>query len=162
NRPQTTRHIIRGIVHRPDGQIIFIDTPGIHRPKKLLGNYLNAIVDESLADVDIIAMCFPVNEKVGPGDRYILKYLERFPKSHKVALVTKIDAVSRKIIPEKLVEIDALAQWELIIPISSETDEGLDTVVDELIKLLPESEQLYPDDMKTETVQEQRMAEIIR
>ena len=88
DRPQTTRHTIRGIVNRPDGQLILVDTPGIHRPRTLLGERLNALVSDTLSEVDLIVMCFPANEAIGPGDRYIAEQIGQIHKSKKIAVVT--------------------------------------------------------------------------
>ena len=72
SRPQTTRHTIRGIVHRPTAQLILVDTPGLHRPRTLLGQRLNDLVRDTYAEVDVVAQCFPADERIGPGDRWIL------------------------------------------------------------------------------------------
>ena len=94
SKPQTTRRAIRGIVHQAGGQLILVDTPGMHRPRTLLGERLNAIVQDTLGDVDVIGFCLPADEKLGPGDRFINEQLDSFPRAKKVAIVTKIDATS--------------------------------------------------------------------
>lgn len=162
DRPQTTRKIIRGIVQRDVGELIIVDTPGLHRPKTLLGNRLNDLVDETLTDVDVIAMCFPSDEKIGPGDEFILNQIRQYSGVKLVALVTKTDKASRAGVAEKLMEVSELHDWEAIIPVSSSTGEGLEIFVDELISQMPFSPQLYPDNMKTESTTEERIAEIIR
>ena len=94
SKPQTTRRAIRGIVHRPDGQLIVVDTPGIHRPRTLLGERLNSLVTSTLGDVDVIGMLFPADEPIGPGDRFINEQLEAFPRARKVA-IDEANAVAR-------------------------------------------------------------------
>ena len=94
SRPQTTRTVVRGIVHRPDAQLILVDTPGLHRPRTLLGERLNDLVKSTWAEVDVVAVCFPANEKVGPGDRFIVKELGKVRRTTKFAIVTKTDLVT--------------------------------------------------------------------
>ena len=104
-KPQTTRRAIRGIVNRPGGQLIVVDTPGVHRPRTLLGQRLNDLVDTVLGDVDVIAFCAPADEKVGPGDRRIAQSLDGYPRARKIALVTKTDAASRDEVMDRLIEV---------------------------------------------------------
>ncbi|WP_308464811.1 GTPase Era [Rathayibacter soli] len=162
SKPQTTRRAIRGIVHQENGQLILVDTPGMHRPRTLLGERLNSLVQSTLGDVDVIGLCIPANEKVGPGDRYINEQLSAFPRAKKVAIVTKIDAASRTQVAEQLLAVSALREWEAIIPISATSRIQLDTLTVELMKLLPESPPLYPDDTITDEGLEDRIAEYIR
>jgi GTP-binding protein Era len=162
SKPQTTRRAIRGIVHQNDGQLILVDTPGMHRPRTLLGERLNTIVQDTLGEVDVIGFCVPANEKIGPGDRYINEQLDAFPRAKKVAIVTKIDATSRPAVAEQLQAVSELRDWETIIPVSALTSIQLDTLAAELIKLLPESAALYPADTVTEEALESRVAELIR
>ncbi|MEO8908416.1 MAG: GTPase Era [Microbacteriaceae bacterium] len=162
SKPQTTRRAIRGIVHLKDGQVILVDTPGMHRPRTLLGERLNSLVQSTLGDVDVIGLCIPANEKVGPGDRYINDQLDAFPQAKKVAIVTKIDAASRTQVAEHLLAVSALREWEAIVPISATSRIQLDTLTVELLKLLPESPPLYPDDAITDEGLEDRIAEYIR
>ncbi|CAN5315472.1 GTPase Era [soil metagenome] len=162
SKPQTTRRAIRGIVHRPDGQLILVDTPGMHRPRTLLGERLNSVVQSTLGDVDVIGFCVPADEKLGPGDRFINEQLDAFPGAKKVAIVTKIDAASRPAVAEQLLAVSELRNWEAIIPISSTSNLQLDILTAELIKLLPRSGKLYPDDQKTDEGLEARISELIR
>ncbi len=162
SKPQTTRRAIRGIVHEPHGQLIIVDTPGMHRPRTLLGERLNSIVQTTLGDVDVIGLCIPANEKIGPGDKYINEQLESFPRAKKVAIVTKIDASSRPGVAEQLQAISELRDWDAIIPISSFDKVQLDILSTELIKLMPVSEKLYPDDAVTDETTEERISELIR
>ena len=162
SKPQTTRRAIRGIVHQAGGQLIIVDTPGMHRPRTLLGERLNNIVQDTLAEVDVIGLCVPANEKVGPGDKYINEQLDRFPRAKKVAIVTKIDRASRPAVAEQLQAVSELRVWDAIIPISSLTGIQLDTLATELIALMPESSALYPEDAITDEGLEARISELIR
>jgi GTPase len=119
SKPQTTRHAIRGITNRPTGQLILVDTPGIHRPRTLLGERLNALVSSTLASVDVIGMCFPADEPIGPGDRFINEQLEKYPRALKIAVITKTDVSSKKAIATRLLEVQELREWTTIIPVSA-------------------------------------------
>ncbi|MGO1542971.1 MAG: GTPase Era [Gulosibacter sp.] len=162
DKPQTTRRAVRGIVHRPHGQIIIVDTPGIHRPRTLLGQRLNDLVEDVLTDVDVVGFCVPANEPIGPGDRMINEWLDRAPQAKKVALVTKCETVPRPEVAKQLMEVETLRDWDVIIPVSSVDAINLEPLIDELIGQFPESPQLYPDDMITEETYSQRVAELIR
>jgi len=162
SKPQTTRRAIRGIVHQSTGQLIVVDTPGMHRPRTLLGERLNNIVQDTLAEVDVIGLCVPANEKIGPGDKYINEQLDRFPRAKKVAIVTKVDATSRPAVAEQLQAVSELRDWDAIIPISSLTGIQLDVLARELIALMPESKPLYPSDAVTDEGLEARISELIR
>lgn len=162
SKPQTTRRAIRGIVHRPDGQLILVDTPGMHRPRTLLGERLNDVVKATLADVDVMCLCVPANEKLGPGDRFINDQLDSFPKAKKVAIVTKTDVASKTAVAEQLLAVSELREWESIIPVSALTGVQLDILASELIALLPASEPLYPRETITEEGIEARIAELVR
>jgi GTP-binding protein Era len=163
SKPQTTRRAIRGIVHRENGQLILVDTPGIHRPRTLLGERLNSLVQSTLGDVDVIGMCFPADEPIGPGDNFINTQLDEFPRAKKVAIVTKLDAASKQKVGEQLLAVSKLREWAAIIPISAINDIQLDILSDELLKLLPISSQpLYPADAITDEGTEDRIAEFIR
>lgn len=162
SKPQTTRRAIRGIVHREDGQLILVDTPGMHRPRTLLGERLNDLVQETLGDVDVICFCVPANEKLGPGDRFINEQLDQFPKAKKVALVTKVDSASKAQVAQQLLAVSELRDWATIIPVSATTGIQLDTLAAELVALMPESEPLYPAETITEETLEERIAELVR
>ncbi|GAB3617016.1 GTPase Era [Okibacterium endophyticum] len=161
-KPQTTRKAIRGIVHREHGQLVVVDTPGIHRPRTLLGERLNDLVQSTLADVDVIGFCVPANEKLGPGDRFINEQLGGFPRAKKIALVTKVDQASSSSVAAQLLAVQSLREWDSIIPISAVTGVQLETVVDEVIALMPVSERLYPEDAVTDESTVDRIAEFIR
>ena len=162
SKPQTTRRAIRGVVHAPHGQLVVVDTPGMHRPRTLLGERLNAVVQDTLGEVDVIGFCMPANEKVGPGDKYINEQLDAFPRAKKVAIVTKIDAASRPAVAEQLLAISSLRDWDSVVPISSLGKIQLDVLTTELITLMPLGQPLYPADAVTDEGLEARIAELIR
>ncbi|MCK6080614.1 GTPase Era [Microbacterium sp. EYE_5] len=163
DKPQTTRRAIRGIVNRSGGQLVIVDTPGIHKPRTLLGQRLNDLVEQVLGDVDAIGFLVPATEKVGPGDRRIAASLDGYGRAKKIAIVTKVDIASRDEITERLMEVDALREdWDAVIPLSAVTDDQLDVLADELLKLMPEGPALYPEGVVTDESLEDRIAEIIR
>ncbi|MES1212030.1 MAG: GTPase Era [Leifsonia sp.] len=167
SKPQTTRNAIRGVVHTPAGQLIIVDTPGMHRPRTLLGERLNSVVQATLGDVDVIGFCVPANEKIGPGDRFINEQLDAFPRAKKVAIVTKIDSAPRAAVAEQLLAINGLREWDAVIPVSafrSGADDRiqLDVLLTELVSLLPPGPALYDDDAITDETLEHRIAELIR
>ena len=161
-KPQTTRHVIRGIVSRAKGQLIVVDTPGIHRPRTLLGERLNALVQSTLGDVDVIGMCFPADEPVGPGDRFISEQLENFPRAIKIAIVTKVDVASKQQVAQRLLQVNELRDWSALIPISAVEGVQLDVLADELIALLPAGPALYPIESTTDDDTHKRVSELIR
>jgi len=162
-KPQTTRRAIRGILNRPSGQLVIVDTPGIHKPRTLLGERLNDLVEQVLGDVDVIGFCVPATEKVGPGDRRIAASLDGYPRAKKVAIVTKTDAASRDQITERLMEVDSLREdWAAVIPLSALTREQLDVLTDEMLTLMPDGPALYPEGIITDESVEDRIAEMIR
>ncbi|WP_378145811.1 GTPase Era [Cnuibacter sp. UC19_7] len=162
-KPQTTRRAIRGIVNTGSGQLVIVDTPGMHRPRTLLGERLNALVESTLGDVDVVGFCVPADEKIGPGDRFINQQLDSFPRAKKVAIVTKVDDASKQAVGEQLLAVSQLRDWDAVVPVSAVDRFQLDILVDELTSLMPESEQaLYPDDTVTDESEEERIAELIR
>lgn len=162
SKPQTTRRAIRGIVHRASGQLIVVDTPGMHRPRTLLGERLNAVVQDTLGDVDVIGFCVPANEPIGPGDKFINEQLDSFPRTRKVAIVTKTDAAGGTRVAEQLLAVSQLREWDLIIPLSAVTGDQVDLLAEQLIALMPESPALYDDDAVTDESTDDRVAELIR
>ena len=162
SKPQTTRNAIRGIVHTVEGQLIIVDTPGMHRPRTLLGQRLNSVVQATLGDVDVIGFCLPANEKIGPGDRFINEQLDAYPRAKKVAIVTKIDTTSRTSVAEQLLAISELRDWEAIIPVSSTSRIQLDVLLTQLVSMLPKGPALYGDDAVTDETLEHRIAELVR
>ncbi|GHH18235.1 GTPase Era [Streptomyces rubradiris] len=167
NRPQTTRHTVRGIVHRPDAQLILVDTPGLHKPRTLLGERLNDVVRTTWAEVDVIGFCLPADQKLGPGDRFIAKELAAIKKTPKVAIVTKTDLVDSKALAEQLIAIDQLGkelgiEWAEIVPVSAVGAKQVDLLADLLIPLLPEGPALYPEGDLTDEPEQVMVAELIR
>ncbi len=162
SKPQTTRRAIRGIVHRSNGQLILVDTPGLHRPRTLLGERLNDLVDSTLADVDVIGFCVPANEKIGPGDTFINEQLSSYRRAKKIAIVTKSELVSREALAAQLLAISRLRDWEAIIPVSATAGEQLEELTELLISMMPKSKPLYPSDAVTDESLEARICELIR
>ena len=160
-RPETTRRNIRGVVTTSQSQIILVDTPGFHRPRTLLGKRLNSMVQETLSDVDVVAVCFPADQKVGPGDRFITKEAG-YSRARKVAVVTKMDKVSKDELAAQLVAVDQLDNWEAIVPVSAKSGENLGTLINVLTEELPVSGMLYPPEQKTEETQEDLIGEFVR
>lgn len=160
SRPQTTRRAIRGIIHRPHGQVILVDTPGIHKPKTLLGQRLNALVAETYSDVDLILCCLPADEEIGPGDKRIIS--EIIGSIPLIAVVTKSDRVAPSTLMEKLASIGELAQWQEIIPVSAKKDMNIEKLLNLLIANLPEGPALYPEDYVSEESEHDIYSELIR
>lgn len=165
-KPQTTRRAIRGIVTREDSQIILVDTPGVHRPRTLLGERLNDLVRETLGEVDVVGFCLPADQKIGPGDRFIAEDLVEMRTGRRgprvVAIVTKIDLVGRDGLAEHLMNVDQLMDFDEIVPISAVKGEQIDVLMDVVTRQLPEGPQLYPDDQLTEETRDDRISELIR
>jgi len=161
DKPQTTRHAVRGIVNRDDAQLILVDTPGLHRPRTLLGERLNDVVRNTLADVDVVGFCVPADQKVGPGDRFIAAELSGL-RATLVAIITKTDTASKTQIAEQLLAVSQLADFADIVPVSAVSGEQVDLLADLLIEHLPEGPKLYPDDVTTDNDQDTRIAELIR
>ncbi len=168
SKPQTTRHVIRGIVHRPDAQLVLIDTPGLHRPRTLLGQRLNDLVYETWSEVDVIGVCLPSNQHIGPGDEFLLGEIAKLPKRPRlVAIATKSDSVSGERLRRHLVEIteteDKLdLRFDAIVPCSALEGDQVGVVADEIVKLLPEGPAYYPEGEITDEPTETLVAELIR
>jgi GTP-binding protein Era len=162
SRPQTTRRAIRGIVHRPDAQLIIVDTPGLHRPRTLLGERLDSLVRSTLTEVDVIGLCIPAAERIGPGDKYLAAELAVVGKTPVVAIVTKTDEASREQIARQLVAVGELGDWADVVPVSAVSGFQLDVLVDVLISHLPPGQPLYPDGELTDEPEQQLVAELIR
>lgn len=167
NRPQTTRHTVRGIVHRPEAQLVLVDTPGLHKPRTLLGERLNDAVRTTWAEVDVIGFCLPADQRIGPGDRFIANELAALKRTPKVAVVTKTDLVERQAVAEQLVAVDRLGkesglEWSEIVPVSAVADQQVSLLADLLTPLLPEGPPLYPDGDLTDEPEQVMVAELIR
>ncbi len=164
SRPQTTRRVIRGIVRRGDAELIIIDTPGLHRPRTLLGERLDSLVRSTLTEVDAIGFCIPAAERIGPGDKYLAAELtsHQHAKTPVVAIVTKTDEASKEQIASQLTAVAALADWVDIVPVSAVTGFQLDVLTDVLVSHLPPGRALYPDGELTDEPEQQLVAELIR
>ena len=165
-KPQTTRRAIRGIVTGEDAQVILVDTPGMHRPRTLLGERLNDLVRETLAAVDVIGFCLPADQKIGPGDRFIAEDLAELRRGRRgpkvIAIVTKTDLVGRDVLAEHLVAVDQLPDVDEIVPISAVRNEQIDVLLEVIGRHLPEGPQLYPEEQLTEESRDDRISELIR
>ncbi|HEY6933019.1 MAG TPA: GTPase Era [Marmoricola sp.] len=167
SRPQTTRTVVRGIVHRSDAQLVLVDTPGLHRPRTLLGERLNDLVTTTWAEVDVVAVCFPADQKPGPGDRYLVNELAKVRRTTKFAVATKTDLVSSDALAEHLVRIAELGRetgtdWAEVVPVSAASGAQVDLLTDLLIGRLPEGPALYPEGELTDSPEEVIAAELIR
>jgi GTP-binding protein Era len=167
DKPQTTRTVVRGIVHRPDAQLILVDTPGLHRPRTLLGERLNDLVRTTWNEVDVVAVCFPSDEKVGPGDKFIVTEMAKVKRTIKVAVATKTDLATPQRIGEHLLDIQRLGhetgiEWQEIVPVSAVAGDQVQLLADLLVGLLPEGPPLYPEGDLTDAPEEILVAELIR
>jgi GTP-binding protein Era len=161
-RPQTTRHAVRGIVHRPDAQLVLVDTPGLHKPKTLLGERLNAVVLTTLSEVDVVAFCVPAGDDVGPGDRFIANELAGLRRTPVVAVVTKTDLVPPDRVATQLLAVTELGEWSDVVPVSAMVGFQLDVIADVLVGHLPEGPPLYPEGELTDEPELVMVAELIR
>jgi GTP-binding protein Era len=167
SKPQTTRHAIRGIVHRDDGQLVLVDTPGLHRPRTLLGQRLNDVVRATWAEVDVIGFCVPADQKVGPGDRFIATEIGRIARTAKIAVVTKADLVAPDPLAAQLSAVaelgtDVGANWAEIVPVSATRGDRLDVLADLLLAQMPPGPALYPSGELTDEPEETLVAELVR
>jgi GTP-binding protein Era len=162
-RPQTTRHTVRGIVHRPDAQLVLVDTPGLHRPRTLLGERLNDLVRDTLSEVDVVGFCLPSDQKVGPGDRFIAEQLAQLGRrTPVVAIATKADLVGKQRLAEHLLAVSGLGEWADIVPVSAESGYQVDVVEQVLVQHLPEGPALYPEGELTDEPEAVMVAELVR
>jgi GTPase len=161
DRPQTTRHTVRGIVSRPDSQLVLVDTPGLHRPRTLLGQRLNDVVRETLTEVDVVGFCVPADQKVGPGDKFIAAEIAPL-RTPKVAIITKTALADRETIARQLLAISDLADFDEVVPVSALEGEQVDLLGDLLVVLLPEGPRLYPDGELSDEPEQVMVGELIR
>lgn len=168
DKPQTTRHIVKGIVTTAEAQLIILDTPGLHRPRTLLGQRLNQLVYDTWAEVDVIGVCLPCTDRIGPGDRYLLSGIAALPRRPKlIGLATKLDAVSEVRLAQHLMAIQAVGD-EMglpladIVPVSAQTGDNLAEVEAVLLAALPQGPAYYPDGEVTDEPVETLVAELIR
>lgn len=167
NRPQTTRRALRGIVNLPHAQLILVDTPGLHRPRTLLGERLNDEVRETWTSVDAIALCIPADQEIGPGDRFIATEIAGLGRTPLVAVVTKADTVTRDALAEQLLAVTALGEeigreWAAIVPVSAAVGSNVATLIEVLVGLLPEGPRLYPEGEDSDEPLDIAVAELIR
>ncbi|WP_410569411.1 GTPase Era [Amycolatopsis sp. cmx-4-61] len=163
SKPQTTRHAIRGIVHREDAQLVLIDTPGLHRPRTLLGERLNDIVHTTWSEVDVVGFCVPANEKIGPGDKFIAAELQKIAKRTPViGIVTKTDLVQPQQVAEQLLALQQVMDFAELVPVSAVDGFQVGTLADLLVRRLPEGPQLYPGGELTDEPEQTLVAELIR
>ncbi|MGH3314999.1 MAG: GTPase Era [Nocardioidaceae bacterium] len=167
DRPQTTRHAVRGIVTRPDSQLVLVDTPGLHRPRTLLGERLNDLVRTTWSEVDVVAVCFPSDQRVGPGDRFLVTELAKVRRTPKIAVATKSDLAPPERMVQHLASIVELGQevsvdWDEVVPVSATEGSQVDLLADLLVARLPEGPPLYPEGEVSDEPEEQLVAELIR
>ncbi len=158
DKPQTTRTRVRGVLNRPDAQVVFVDTPGIHRPRTLLGERLNETATGAVGDVDVVCLVVDATAPVGPGDRWVTAQL---PRDRTICVVTKTDLARRD---EVLHQLTAAAELELdeYFPVSARTGDGVDALVDAIVARLPEGPAYYPDGMVTDVPEAFWVAELVR
>jgi GTPase len=163
SRPQTTRHAVRGILHRPDAQLVIIDTPGLHKPRTLLGSRLNDVVRETWSTVDVIGLCVPADAPVGRGDEFIAGELRSVAaRTPVLGVVTKTDLAPPEQVAERLTEVAALMELAEVVPCSAVDGFQVGLLADLLVARLPEGPPLYPDGELTDEPEETLVAELIR
>jgi GTP-binding protein Era len=161
SRPQTTRHVVRGVLNQDNAQLVLVDTPGMHKPKTLLGERLNDLVRATWSEVDVIGLCIPADESIGPGDRFITSEIAEL-KAAVVAVVTKTDLVSKARLAEQLMAVSRLGDFADVVPVSAISGDQLDVLTRVMAGHLPPSPQLYPDGMITDEPEQIMVAELIR
>jgi len=158
---QTTRNRILGIVNRPDAQIVFMDTPGIHRPLSRLNEQMMAFVRQALAERDLVLLIVDASERFGRGDAFALQLLKQYaPRT--ILLLNKIDVIAKPRLLPLIDQYSKLHEFEEIIPISAREGSGLEAVMEAVLKCLPEGPQYYPVDMYTDQPERFLASEIIR
>ena len=162
SRPQTTRRVIRGIVHRRDAQLVIMDTPGLHKPRTLLGERLDSLARSVLTEVDVIGFCVSAPQPVGTGDAYLARELAGLRDKPVVAIVTMTDLASQEQVMQQLVAVTELGEWADVVPVSAVTGFGLDVLEEVLIGKLPVGRPLYPDGELTDEPEQVMVAELIR
>ncbi len=158
DKPQTTRSQVRGILNRPDAQVVFVDTPGIHKPRTLLGERLNATATEAASGVDVVCLVVDATAPIGPGDRFVA---ERVPPDA-VIVVNKTDAASPDEVLLQLAKAAEQLDRSAYFPVSAKTGAGVDALVDEIVNRLPEGPAWYPDDTVTDVPEAFWVAELVR
>jgi GTP-binding protein Era len=157
DKPQTTRTQVRGVLNRPDAQVVFVDTPGIHKPRTTLGERLNATAVETISDVDVVCLVLDATAPIGRGDEFVAN---RVPKDA-IVVLNKVDAASRDQVVTQLARAGELGLREYF-PVSAKTGDGVGALVEHIVSLLPEGPKYYPDDMVTDVPEAFRVAELVR
>ena len=158
DKPQTTRSQIRGVLNRPDTQIVFVDTPGIHRPRTLLGERLNKTASEMTSGVDVVCLVVDATAPIGPGDRFVA---EKVP-ANAIVIVNKTDIASPDDVIAQLARAAEQIDVSAYFPVSAVTGAGVDKLVAEIVSRLPEGPLWYPDDMVTDVPEAFWVAELVR
>jgi GTPase len=161
DKPQTTRSAVRGVLHRPEGQIVLVDTPGLHRPRTLLGQRLNDLVRGTLAEVDLVLQLVDAAAGVGAGDRFLAAELAKV-RTPKLCVVNKLDAASRAKTAAALQAAADLGDYAEIVPVSAATGEQLDLLIELVLRHLPEGRPLYPEGHTSDEPEQHLVAELIR
>jgi GTP-binding protein Era len=162
DRPQTTRTVVRGVLHRPEGQAVLLDTPGLHKPKTLLGERLNDLVRGTLAEVDLICFLVDADSGVGRGDEFLAGELNKIKDTPVICVVNKTDAAGRGKVVQALDTAAKLGDWAEVVPISARTGEQVDLLTGLIVDRLPEGPALYPEGHVTDEPEEHLIAEVIR
>jgi GTP-binding protein Era len=161
DKPQTTRSAVRGVLHRPEGQIALVDTPGLHKPRTLLGQRLNDLVRGTLAEVDLVLQLVDAAAGVGAGDRFLAAELAKVD-TPKLCVVNKLDAASRAKMVVALEAAAALGDFAEIVPVSARDGTQLDLLVQLILRHLPEGRPLYPEGHTSDEPEQHLVAELIR
>jgi GTP-binding protein Era len=161
DKPQTTRSVVRGVLHRPEGQAVLVDTPGLHKPRTLLGQRLNDLVRGTLSEVDLILMLVDAAAGVGPGDRFLAGELAKVA-TPRFCVVNKMDAAPRARMAAALQAAGTLADFAEIVPVSARTGDQLDLLVELVMSHLPEGRPLYPEGHTSDEPEQHLVAELIR
>ncbi len=163
DKPQTTRRAVRGIITRPDAQLVIVDTPGMHKPRTLLGERLDDLVRSVWSDVDVVGFCVPADQAIGPGDRRIADELaQRAGGTPVIGIVTKTDLVPRDRVAQQLVALSGLREFAELVPVSAAAGDQVDLLADLMIARLPDGPVLYPDGEVTDEPMPTRIAELVR
>jgi GTP-binding protein Era len=161
DKPQTTRSVVRGVLHRPQGQAVLVDTPGLHKPRTLLGQRLNDLVRGTLGEVDLVCLLVDAAAGVGAGDRYLAGEVGKVA-TPTICVVNKMDAAPRAKMAAALQAAADLGDWAEVVPVSARTGEQLDLLVELVFANLPEGRPLYPEGHVTDEPEQHLVAELIR
>ena len=161
DKPQTTRSVVRGVLHRPEGQAVLVDTPGLHKPRTLLGQRLNDLVRGTLGEVDLVCLLVDAVAGVGAGDRFLAAEVAKVA-TPTICVVNKLDAAPRARMAAALRAAAALGDWAEVVPVSARTGEQLDLLAELIFAHLPEGRPLYPEGHVTDEPEQHLVAELIR